>query len=186
MKTILVLSNHPDFAEAIRAGLAASHYRVVHRLTVDEAEPLLAHGLVAASILDSDLMDVEIVWAVDRLRRYDAKSPVIVYTSASESAWEEEAFLRGVTHVLTKPVRARLLNNLLERLLYAPVQQRASFPPRRRHRKIHFPARRNFPKPVPSTLRRRWMCCAIFRPSSPTRSTPRRCSSSSCRSCAKC
>jgi signal transduction histidine kinase len=116
MKSILVLSNHPDFAESVRASLDAGRYRVVHRLTVDEAEPLLTHGLVAASILDADLMDVEIVWAVDRLRRYDAKSPVIVYTSASESAWEEKAFLHGVTHVLTKPVSARLLNTLLERL----------------------------------------------------------------------
>src|SRR5271163_411048 len=123
MKTILVLSNHPDFAETIRAGLDAAQYRVVHRLTVDEAEPLLAHGLVTASILDADLMDVEIVWAVDRLRRFDSKSPVIVYTSNSESAWEEKAFLHGVTHVLTKPVSARLLNTLLERLGNAPVQR---------------------------------------------------------------
>jgi len=129
MKTILVLSNHPDFAEAIRAGLAASHYRVVHRLTVDEAEPLLAHGLVAACILDADLMDVEVVWAVDRLRRLDAKSPVIIYTSASESAWEEEAFLHGVNHVLTKPVRGRLLNNLLERPGNALVQRTAPAAP---------------------------------------------------------
>ena len=125
MKTILVLSSHPDFAETIRAGLDAARYRVVQRLTVDEAEPLLAHGLVAACVLDADLLDVEIVWVVDRLRRHDARTLIIVYTSASESAWEEEAFLRGVTHVLTKPVRARLLNALLERLLYAPVQQRA-------------------------------------------------------------
>jgi len=123
MKSILVLSNHPDFAETIRAGLDAAHYRIVHRLSVDEAEPLLTHGLVAASILDADLMDVEIVWAVDRLRRYDAKSPVIVYTSASESAWEEKAFLHGVTHVLTKPVSARLLNTLLERLGNAPTHR---------------------------------------------------------------
>jgi signal transduction histidine kinase/DNA-binding NarL/FixJ family response regulator len=123
MKTILVLSNHPDFAEAIRVGLDAAQYRVVHRLTVDEAEPLLAHGLVAASVLDADLMDVEIVWAVDRLRRYDSKSPVVVYTSNSESAWEEEAFLHGVTHVLTKPVSARLLNTLLERFGNGPTQR---------------------------------------------------------------
>jgi signal transduction histidine kinase/DNA-binding NarL/FixJ family response regulator len=132
MKTILVLSSHPDFAEAVRAGLDAAQYRVVQRLSVDEAEPLLAHGLVAASVLDADLMDVQIVWAVDRLRRYDSKSPVIVYTSASESAWEEEAFLHGVTHVLTKPVSSRLLNALLERLENAPVQRTvpaASAPP---------------------------------------------------------
>ena len=123
MKTILVLSNHPDFAEAIRAGLGAGQYRVVHRLTVDEAEPLLVHGLVAACILDADLLDVEIVWVVDRLRRFDVRSPIVVYTSASESAWEEEAFLHGVTHVLTKPVRSRLLHTLLERLGNAPGQR---------------------------------------------------------------
>lgn len=158
MKTILVLSNHPDFAEAIRAGLAAAHYRVVHRLTVDEAEPLLAHGLVAACILDADLMDVEVVWAVDRLRRLDAKSPVIVYTSASESAWEEEAFLHGVNHVLTKPVRARLLSNLLERPSQTPVQRPApSAPPSPQNsfsRAPEFPASRSVnPSPTLDVLR---------------------------------
>jgi len=121
MKTILVLSHHPDFAEAIRAGLDAGQYRVVHRLTVDEAEPLLVHGLVAACILDADLLDVEIVWVADRLRRFDARSPIVVYTSTSDSAWEEEAFLHGVTHMLTKPVRSRLLNTVLERLENAPA-----------------------------------------------------------------
>ena len=75
MKTILVLSAHPDFAETIRAGLNPEQYRVVHRLNVEEAEPLLAHGLVDACILDVDLMGVEGVWVIERLRRRDAKSP---------------------------------------------------------------------------------------------------------------
>jgi signal transduction histidine kinase/CheY-like chemotaxis protein len=125
MKTILVLSNHPDFAETIRAGLNPEQYRVVHRIGVDEAEPLLAHGLVGVCILDIDLMDVEIVWVVERLRRRDAKCPIIAYTVYSESAWEEEAFLHGITLVLTKPVRTRLLSSLLERFLNAPVQRAA-------------------------------------------------------------
>ncbi len=122
MKTILVLSLHPDFAEAIRTGLNPDQYKVVHRLNVDEAEPLLVHGLAAACIVDVDLMGVEGIWVIERLRRYDAKSPLIAYTSETQSEWEEEAFLRGVTHVLTKPVRNRLLNSLLERLEAAPVQ----------------------------------------------------------------
>jgi signal transduction histidine kinase/CheY-like chemotaxis protein len=126
MKTILVLSNHPDFAETIRAGLNPEQYRIVHRLGVDEAEPLLVHGLVSACILDIDLMDVEIVWVVERLRRRDAKCPIIAYTVESESAWEEEAFLHGITHVLTKPVRTRLLSSLLERLLLPPTMPRAT------------------------------------------------------------
>jgi nitrogen-specific signal transduction histidine kinase/CheY-like chemotaxis protein len=128
MKTILALSNHPAFAETIRAGLNPEHYRVVHRLNVDEAEPLLMHGLAGACILDVDLMDVEVVWAVERLRRRDAKTPIIAYTAYSESAWEEEAFLHGVTHVLTKPVRTRLLATLLDRLS-APATA-ATLPPR--------------------------------------------------------
>ncbi len=122
MKTILVLSLHPDFAEAIRAGLDAGRYRVVHRLSVDDAEPLLVHSLAAVCIVDVDLMGVEGIWVIERLRRHDSKSPVIAYTGEIQSEWEEEAFLRGATHVLTKPVRSRLLNSLLDRLLVAPVQ----------------------------------------------------------------
>ena len=124
MKTILVLSPHPDFAETIRASLNPEQYRVVHRLSVDEAEPLLVHGLADACILDVDLMGVEGVWVIERLRRRDAKSPLIAYTANTQSEWEEEAFLRGVTHVLAKPVRSRLLNSLLERLWNAPATQR--------------------------------------------------------------
>ena len=167
MKTILVLSYHPDFAEAIRAGLDAERYRVVHRLSVDEAEPLLVHGLAAACIVDVDLMGVESVWVIERLRRHDANSPIIVYTPpANPVRWEEEAFLRGATHVLTKPVRSRLLNSLLERLAAAPVQCAPSTaPPQNSFR----PSARTVPIRLHAMPRRRSMCCAIFRPSSPTR-----------------
>jgi signal transduction histidine kinase/DNA-binding NarL/FixJ family response regulator len=121
MKTILVLSSHPDFAEAIRASLSAEQYRVVHRHTVDEGEPLLVHGLIAACVLDADLMGVECVWIIERLRRRDARTPIIAYTEMPQSDWEEEAFLRGVTHILTKPVRPRLFNSILERLWNQPA-----------------------------------------------------------------
>jgi signal transduction histidine kinase/CheY-like chemotaxis protein len=123
MKTILVLSPHPDFAEVIQAGLNQEKYRIVHRIGVEEAEPLLMHGLVSACILDVDLIGVQGVWVIERLRRRDGKCPIIAYTAASQSEWEEEAFLHGVTHVLIKPVRARLLNSLLERLWSATKYQ---------------------------------------------------------------
>jgi signal transduction histidine kinase len=116
MKTILVLSPHPDFAAEIRNCLNEKDFRIVHRLGVDEAEPLLVHGLVSACILDADLLGVESVWIIERLRRRDANTPIIAYTESVQSDWEEEAFLRGVSHVLTKPVRQRLLNSILERL----------------------------------------------------------------------
>ena len=116
MKTILVLSAHPDFAENIRVTLAVDDYRVVHRTNLEDAEPLLIHGLVSACVLDADLLGVESIWVIERLRRRDAKTPLIAYTANNSSDWEEEAFLRGVNHVLTKPVRGRLLNSVLEKL----------------------------------------------------------------------
>jgi nitrogen-specific signal transduction histidine kinase/DNA-binding NarL/FixJ family response regulator len=131
MKTILVLSPHPDFAETIRASLNPEQCRVVHRLSVDEAEPLLVHGLADACILDVDLMGVEGIWVIERLRRRDAKSPIIAYTANTQSEWEEEAFLRGTTHVLAKPVRSRLLNSLLERMWNTPATPRPAPMPSR-------------------------------------------------------
>jgi signal transduction histidine kinase/GAF domain-containing protein/ActR/RegA family two-component response regulator len=127
MKTLLVLAAHPDFAETIRAGLSQEQYRVVHRADAQEAEPLLAHGLASACILDLELLGVQGIWAIEKLRRHDAKCPVIAYTAAKKSEWEEEAYLRGATHILTKPVRIRLLSELLDRLWAAP--ERATPPP---------------------------------------------------------
>ena len=124
MKTILVLSPHPDFAEAVRTSLAPENYRIVHRHSVDEGEPLLVHGLVAACILDADLMGVECVWVIERLRRRDTKTPIIAYSELPQADWEEEAFLRGVTQILTKPVRHRLLNSILDRLWEQSSSQR--------------------------------------------------------------
>jgi len=124
MNTILVLSPHPDFAEAVRNALSPEQYRIIHRTSVEEGEPLLVHGLVSTCILDADLLGVESVWVIERLRRRDAKTPIVAFTSNTQSDWEEEAFLRGVTHVLTKPIRQRLLNSVLERLANpAPVQR---------------------------------------------------------------
>ena len=142
MKTILVLSPHPDFVETIRAALSAEEYRVVHRMDVDEAEPLLVHSIASVCILDIDLMGVQGVWVIERLRRRDAKCPIIAYTASTASDWEEEAFLQGVTHVLTTPVRARLLNSLLERLWLPPGK-----------REVAAPLQMSFVPPPPQLLR---------------------------------
>ena len=45
MKTILVLAPHPDLAEGIRAALNPEQYRVVHRSSLEEAEPLLKRAI---------------------------------------------------------------------------------------------------------------------------------------------
>ena len=117
MKTILVLTPHPDFAETFRAGLNPEQYRIVHRVTIEEAEPLLAHGLVQAAIVDLEMSGVQGVWVLEKIRRWDAKCPLIVFTDARQPEWEEQAYIHGVTHVLVKPVRMRTMAMLLERAL---------------------------------------------------------------------
>ena len=116
MRTLLVLAEHPDLAEAVRAGLESDRYRVLHRSSLEEAEPLLVHGLADACILDAELSNVQGLWAVEKLRRRVPKCPVIIYTGARSWEWEEEAYLHGVAHILTKPVRTRMLAALLDRL----------------------------------------------------------------------
>ena len=164
----MVLSSHPDFAEAIRSGLNAEQYRVVHRQNVEEGEPLLVHGLMRACMLDADLMGVECVWIIERLRRRDAKTPIIAYTELPQSDWEEEAFLRGVTHILTKPVRPRLFNSILDRLWAPPAAAPAARAERARRQHRHlYPRRRGSQRrrALCQRRRRRSMCCAISPPS---------------------
>ena len=116
----MVLSAQPSFAESIRVGVNPEQFRVVHRLTFEEAEPMIAHGLIDACVLDLDLTGIQGVWLMEKIRRRDARCPVIICTDARQPEWEEEAYLQGVAHVLTKPVRPRMFSALLERLLVTP------------------------------------------------------------------
>lgn len=116
MKTLLVLGAHPDVTEAIRAALNPDLYRVLDRANLEEAEPFLAHGLAEACIVDFELTGVQGIWLLEKLRRRDPRCPIIIYAGAKQPEWEEEAYLQGATHILTKPVRGRLLAALLERL----------------------------------------------------------------------
>jgi len=128
MKTLLVLAQHPGLAEAVRTGINPEQYRVVHRTTPEEAEPLLVHGLADACIADVELSNVQGLWFLEKLRRLAPACPVILYTGAKHWEWEEEAYLHGAAHVLNKPVRARMLTALLDRLWTTSTPPRALQP----------------------------------------------------------
>jgi len=116
MKTLLIIAPHPELAENVRSGLDPQRYRVLHRTSVDEAEPLLAQGVADACIIDVELTSPQSVWLLDRLNRRAPNCPILIYTDTKQWEWEEEAYLRGVAHVLTKPVRIRMLTAVLERV----------------------------------------------------------------------
>lgn len=116
MKTVLVLAQHPELAQLIPQALNAEEYRVLHRANPDDAEPLLGGGIVDACIIDVEVGSVQGIWGIEKLRRRLPNMPLIVYVGAKPWDLEEEAYVQGVSFVLTKPVRPRMLNVLLERL----------------------------------------------------------------------
>jgi nitrogen-specific signal transduction histidine kinase len=116
MKTILVLAPHPDTADAVRQAVDPDQVRVVHRIDAEEAEPLLNPALVDVCIIDADQGQLPGIWIVEKVTRRLRDSVVFVYTSDRDWEWEEESYVHGVRHVLTKPIRPRVLSALLNRL----------------------------------------------------------------------
>jgi signal transduction histidine kinase len=119
-----VLAEHPDFAESVRASIDAGQYRVLHRARFEDAEPLAVHGLADACILDVEMSAVQGIWLLEKLRRRAPQCPIIIFTEAKGWEWEEEAYLQGAAQVLSKPVRGRLLDTLLQRLWSSPTATR--------------------------------------------------------------
>ena len=128
MKTLLVLAPHPDLVEAIRAGLDPEKYRLVHRPNLDEVEPLLVHGLVDACVLDLELVSVQVVWAMEKLRKWGPGCPIIVYVGEQAWEWQEECYLKGANHVLVKPMRPRLLAAVLDHLWPTTTKSAGTMP----------------------------------------------------------
>lgn len=134
MKTILVLAKHVDLANVIRESVSVEQYKVIHRFSCEEAEPLMIHGFINVCIIDVDLTDVQGIWIIEKLRCTLPNCPILLYTSSTKWEWEEEAYLHGIDHILTKPVRPRVLNTLLDRLWIAPappVDKRVPVTPQR-------------------------------------------------------
>jgi len=115
MKTVLVIARQPGFADAIRAVLDPAQCRVLHQPDALPAAPMLSTGAIDVCILDAELTDIQPIRMLEQLRRAAPQLPVIVYASARKREWEEDAMLLGVTHILNKPVRGKMLTALLDR-----------------------------------------------------------------------
>lgn len=116
MKTILLLARHPQASEL---SLNSDAYRVIHRSSLDEAEPLLRGGLVDAVVVDVESMEMQGLWFLEKLWTFAPRLPALLLAPGGSNEpweWEEEAYVQGVSHVLSKPVRPRLLRTILDRL----------------------------------------------------------------------
>src|SRR6476660_3127507 len=113
IRTLLLLTKHSSLATAIQAVLDASRYNLIIKDGLEDAELLLTRGAIDATILDAELIDAKAIRVIQDLKNLAPDGPVLIYTANKEWEWEEDAYLHGVTHVLAKPVRGKLLNTLL-------------------------------------------------------------------------
>lgn len=123
MKTLLILTKQPALATAIQAVLDPVRYQIVTKEDAWEAESLLSRGAIDSTILDLELTDVRAIRLIEEVKHAAPACPLLVYAGAKQWEWEEDAYMLGVSHVLTKPVRAKLLNTLLERT-FRELEQR--------------------------------------------------------------
>lgn len=117
MHTLLVLTSHPTFADAIESSVDRALYRVIRKEDAVSAGALLARGAIDAVILDVEHINGLASRAIEEVRALGPECPLLVFAGPGSRAWEEDAYLLGAAHVLEKPVRARLLSNLLNRAL---------------------------------------------------------------------
>ena len=132
MRTLLVIADQGGFGAAVEAILAPLDYRLCFKNKLDTDLFSLTPPLIDACLLDAELIDVAPLRLIERLRQHFTACPIIVYTADKKREWEEEAYLAGVSHILSKPLRAELLNHLLaqvcnseesaEPLAVSPVQ----------------------------------------------------------------
>jgi signal transduction histidine kinase/DNA-binding NarL/FixJ family response regulator len=115
MRTLLVITRQQPFVTAIESVLDATRYRVIGKEDAMSAGALFARGAVDGAVLDVDDADVMAIRMIEEVRALAPATPLFVYAGPGSHTWAEEAYLLGVTHVLEKPVRGRLLHNLLDR-----------------------------------------------------------------------
>ncbi len=125
MHTILVLTHQPGFGSAITSALDPMRWRVIVHEDAASAAPLFARKAIDAVVLDVDLNDARILHVFEEVRERASTVPLIVFSAGGHRQWEEEAYLIGVATILEKPVRARLLNHFLEKLVAIPNEPAA-------------------------------------------------------------
>lgn len=116
MKTVLVIAARSGLGAAVKEILGAAEYSVICHEQVWEAQSLLVQGLIDLCVLDAELTDIQPIRIIRDIRRLHPPCPVVIYASAKQWEWEEEAYLLGVENILAKPVRGGLLLAVLSRL----------------------------------------------------------------------
>ena len=117
MRTLLVIAPTNALSQAIRVALNAEAYRIIDHESLKGDELRHMASSIDVCIVDAELTSIEAIRTIELYRHALPHCPMILYASHSQWDWEEDAYLLGVNHILTKPVRGKLLHSLMDRIL---------------------------------------------------------------------
>ena len=100
---ILIVEDEPHIARGLVFNLEEEGYRVDHAATGEEAIALAEAGNFSLVILDLALPGISGLEVCRRLRRRDARLPVLMLTAHGEEADRIEGLAAGADDYLTKP-----------------------------------------------------------------------------------
>jgi len=120
---ILIVDDEPVSLMLLDTILSRSNFSVSTAASGQDALNLLAAEPFDLMILDLLMPDMDGMTLLQQLRE-NAKFenlPIIVFTAVSQNRVREEAFQKGATTFLTKPVSSRELTRVVNKFLQLPA-----------------------------------------------------------------
>ena len=120
---ILVVDDEPVSLMLLDTILRRSNFDVTTAASAQDALNLLNNEAIDLMILDLLMPDMDGLTLLKHLRgetKFE-KLPIIVFTAVNQSRIREEAFQKGATTFLTKPVSSRELTRVVSKHLDLPA-----------------------------------------------------------------
>jgi two-component system nitrogen regulation response regulator GlnG len=127
MPSLLVIDDEPSILHAFRRAFPGSDYSLVTAGSAAEGLAALARQTPDAVVLDVRLGDASGLDTFDRVRRHDARIPVILITGHGTTDLAIEAMKRGAYDYLLKPLELPHLRDVVakacrsSRLMHTPA-----------------------------------------------------------------
>ena len=117
MTTILIVDDEPGVLYSLEKSLSTGETRVVTAQTAREGIALLDRERPDLVLLDVRLPDMSGLDAYDRIRKIDARLPVVIITAFASTETAIEAMKRGAFEYLLKPLDLAQLREVVDRAL---------------------------------------------------------------------
>ena len=120
---ILVVDDEPVSLMLLDTILRRSNFHVTTAASAQDALNLLNNEAIDLMILDLLMPDMDGLTLLKHLRgetKFE-KLPIIVFTAVNQNRIREEAFQKGATTFLTKPVSSRELTRVVSKHLHLPA-----------------------------------------------------------------